>query len=74
MIRLGALSDIPYAIKFCLRLSRPLVALNSALRVDSTFLQDLSVDLSALVEAVGFLQTYLEALETMVGLTMLGLS
>ena len=36
-------------------------------------MQDLSVDLWVLVEVVGFLETYLEALETMVGLAMLGL-
>ena len=46
--------------------------MNSALRVDSTFLQYLSVDLCMLVEVLGSLQTFLEALETMVGLAMLG--
>ena len=71
VMRLEALSGISSASKFCLRLSRPLVAVNSALRVDSTFLQDLSIDLLVLVEAVGFLQTFLEALKTMVGLAML---
>ena len=72
MIRFGALFDIPSASKFFLRLSRPLVAENSASRGKSTFLQDLSVDLSVLVEVVGFLQTFLEALKIMVGLAMLG--
>ena len=41
--------------------------------MDSIFLQDLPVDPCALVEAVGFLQTFLEALETMFGRAMLGL-
>ena len=67
LIRLEALYDIPSASKFCLILTRPLVAVNSALRVDSTSLQDLSVDLSVLVGVVDFLHTFLEALETMVG-------
>ena len=70
LIRFEALSDIPSASKFWLRLSRPLVAVNSGLRVDLTYLQDLSVDLSKLVEIVDFLQRFLEALETMVGLTI----
>ena len=59
--------------KFCLRLPRSLVAVNSALRVDSTFLQDLSVDLWVLVEVMSFLQTFLEVLGTMVGLAILEL-
>ena len=70
---LEALSHISSASKFCLRLSRPLVAVNSALRVDSTFLQDFSIDLLVLVEIVGFFQTFLEALKNMVGLAMLEL-
>ena len=75
MIRLEALADIPSAIKFCLRLSWPLVAVNSVLRVDSTFLQDLSVDLRVLVlvKVVDFLHTFLKAVETMVDLAMLEL-
>ena len=73
MIRLESLSGIPSASKFCLRLSRPLVKVNSVLRVDSTFLQDLTVNLSVLVKAVDFLQTFPKVLETMVGVTMLGL-
>ena len=73
VIRLEAFSDIPSASKFCLRLSRPLVAMNSALRVDPNFMQNLSVDLCVLVEVVGSLQTFLEALETIAGLAMLGL-
>ena len=60
-------------IKFYLRLSGPIVTVNSVLGVNSTFLRDLSVELWMLVEVVGFLQTFLKALETMVGLAMLGL-
>ena len=44
--------------KSCLRLPRSLVAVNSALRVDWTFLQDLSVDLWVLVEVMSFLQNF----------------
>ena len=72
MIRLEAFSVIPSASKFYLRLSSLLVAVNFALRVNSTSLQDLSIDLRVLVEVVVFLETFLEALD-MVLLAMLGL-
>ena len=56
VIRLEVLSDIHFVSKFCLRQSRPLAVVNSALRVDSSFLQDLSVDLWVLVKVIDFLQ------------------
>ena len=57
MIRLEALSYFPSAnkLKFYLKFFMTLVAVNSALRVDLTFLQDLSLDLPVLVEVVDFL-------------------
>ena len=58
MIRLEALSNIPSASKFYLRLPRLLGAVNSVLRVNSTFLQDLSVDFLVLVKAVDFLDIF----------------
>ena len=60
VIKLQALSDIPSASKFCLRLSIPQVPLISALRVDSALIHNLSVDLRKLVEGVGFLQAFSE--------------
>ena len=73
MIGLWALFDVPSTSKFRSRLSRQLVSENYALRLDSTFLQDLSVDFWVLVEVVSFLQTFLKALNSMVGLAMLEL-
>ena len=57
MIRLEALSYFPSAnkLKFYLKFFMTLVAVNSALRVGLTFLQDLSLDLPVLVEVVDFL-------------------
>ena len=58
MTRLETLSAIPSASKFCLRLSRTLVAVNYILRIDSPFVQDFVVDPLVLVEVVGILQTF----------------
>ena len=70
MISLEAFSDISSANK----LSEIVQATScSEFWVDSTFLQDLYVDSWALVKEVGFLQTFLEALETMLFLSILGL-
>ena len=60
MIRLETLSDIPSASKFCLRLSRPLVAVNYILRIYSPFVQDFVVDSLVLVEVAGILQTFFQ--------------
>ena len=73
VIKLQARSDTPSASKFCLRLSIPQVPVISALRVDSTLIHNLSVDLWKLVEVVGFLQAFSEIPETMVDLVIVGL-
>ena len=65
------ITTLLYIYRLCLRLSRLLVAVNSALRMDLTFRQDLSVDLWVLV--VGFLQTFSEVSGKMISLIMLGL-
>ena len=72
-VRPEALSDITSASKFYPRLCRSIAAVNTILVVDSSFLQNLSVDLWAMAQFMVFFQTFSETLGTKVGLAMLGL-